>query len=97
MRAEIESLKADITKSINLLRKRLNWDEATRRFDELEALSQTQDFWDNPQKAQALMREKNKIQISVDEITSLERELNDNIELAELADLEGDEDLINEA
>ncbi len=97
MRAEIEALKADISKSINLLRKRLNWDEATRRFDELEALSQTQDFWDSPQKAQALMREKNKIQISIDEITSLERELNDNIELAELADLEGDEDLINEA
>lgn len=97
MRAEIEALKADISKSVNLLRKRLNWDEAVRRFDELEAMSQTQDFWDNPQKAQALMREKNKIQISVDEITSLERELNDNLELAELAELEGDDDLINEA
>lgn len=97
MRADIEALKADISKSVNLLRKRLNWDEATRRFDELEALSQTQNFWDNPQNAQALMREKNKIQTSIDEITSLERELNDNIELAELAELEGDESLINEA
>ena len=97
MKAELEALKEDINKSINLLRKRLNWDIAIRRFDELEALSETQDFWDNPQNAQSLMREKNKIESAMNEITTLEHELSDNIELAELAELEGDEELINEA
>jgi peptide chain release factor 2 len=97
MKAEIEALNNHIIKSMKLLRRRLDWDASVRRYDELEALSHAPDFWDNAQKAQDLMREKNKLENSMALINELERELSDNIELAQLAELEGDEDLINEA
>lgn len=97
MRAEHEALKRDIAKSTALLRRRLDWDAALRRLDELDALSESSDLWNNPQEAQVLMRERNKIQASVDAIRALERDLKDNVELAEMAEAEGDEDLIEEA
>ncbi len=97
MRAELENLKIDIEKSISLLKQRANPSEAQRRLDELEALSQEADFWDNPQKAQSLMREKNTLTKSLGEIEEIERALYDNIELSELAELEGDEAIIDEA
>lgn len=97
MRAQIEALGIDIAKSIALLRKRLNWDQSQRRLDELEALSQSAALWDDPQAAQILMREKNQLALSMGQIKSLEGLLSENMELAELAELEGDEALIDEA
>jgi hypothetical protein len=38
MRAELEALSRDISKSVALLRRRLDWDVALRRLDELDAL-----------------------------------------------------------
>lgn len=96
MRAELENLKIDIERSIALLRQRANPQEAQRRLDELEALSQESSFWDNPQSAQTLMREKNSLTKSLSEISEIARELNDNLELIELAELEGDEAIISE-
>jgi peptide chain release factor 2 len=97
MRAELEALSRDITKSTTLLRRRLDWDVALRRLDELDALSESPDLWNDPVQAQVLMRERNKLQASVDAVRSLERDLNDNVELAEMAEAEGDEDMIEEA
>lgn len=97
MRAEHEALSRDIAKSTALLRRRLDWDVALRRLDELDALSESPDLWNDPKEAQALMRERNKIQASVDAVRKLERELADNVELAEMAEAEGDEDMIEEA
>lgn len=97
MRAEIEALRDDIAKSIALLRKRLDWDASQRRLDELAAISEDPDFWNDPQKAQGLMREKNRLTNSMEEISKIERELQENIELAELAEIEGDEELVTEA
>ncbi len=97
MKAELLALKEDISRSIELLRRRLNYDEATRRIDEIEALSHNPDFWNYPEKAQIIMREKNGIEGAINDIKYLESALNDNLELAELAELEGDDELINEA
>jgi peptide chain release factor 2 len=97
MRAEHEALSRDIAKSTALLRRRLDWDVALRRLDELNALSESPDLWNDPKEAQALMRERNKIQASVDAVRKLERDLADNVELAEMAEAEGDEDMIEEA
>lgn len=97
MRAELETLKLEIERSIALLRQRLDWNVASRRFDELEALAQSDNFWDDPQKAQTLMREKNKLQNAMSEIQELERDLSDNLELLELAEIDGDESLAKEA
>jgi peptide chain release factor 2 len=74
-----------------------DWDSAQGRFDELSALAERPDFWNDPEKAQKLMRERNKLEAGMSTITALERDVRDSIELAELAEAEGDESLVNEA
>ncbi|MCX7358750.1 MAG: peptide chain release factor 2 [Alphaproteobacteria bacterium] len=97
MRAEIANLAEQIESAVALLRRRLDWDRAQVRFDELTALSERQDFWNEPEKAQKLMRERTKLENGMNAILSLERDLNDGVELAEMAEAEGDEGLIAEA
>ena len=74
-----------------------DWDRAQVRFDELTALSERPDFWNDPEKAQKLMRERTKLENGMGAILSLERDLRDSVELAEMAEAEGDESLIAEA
>ncbi len=74
-----------------------DWEPSQVRFDELTALSERPDFWNDPEKAQKLMRERNKLEASMGTITSLERDLRDSLELAEMAEAEGDEGLVEEA
>ncbi|MBY0564653.1 MAG: peptide chain release factor 2 [Hyphomonadaceae bacterium] len=97
MRAEIAALAEQIESAVALLRRRLDWDRAQVRLDELTALSERPDFWNDPEKAQKLMRERNKLDASMGAITMLERDLRDSVELAEMAEAEGDESLIAEA
>jgi peptide chain release factor 2 len=63
----------------------------------LTALSERPDFWNDPEKAQKLMRERNKLDAAMGAILGLERDLRDSIELAEMAEAEGDETLVDEA
>ncbi len=74
-----------------------DWEASERRFAELNALSEKTDFWDNPQNAQKLMQERAKLENGFEVITTLERELADNVELAELAEMDNDEALIEAA
>ena len=74
-----------------------DWDVATQRLDELNALSERADFWNDPEKAQKQMRERNKLASGIEAIKGLESDLTDNMELAELAEADGDESLLNEA
>ncbi|MFN3912867.1 peptide chain release factor 2 [Hyphomonas sp.] len=88
MSAEIRSLIDQIRQSSALLRRRLDWDTATKRLDELTALSERPNFWDNPQEAQNLMRERQKLADGIAIVQSLEKDVSDAPELMELA--EGD-------
>ena len=60
-----------------------DWDQALLRLDELNSLSEDPKLWDNPEKAQALMRERNKLAAAVEKQRSLERGLDDAVGLAE--------------
>src|SRR5262249_52400216 len=51
----------------------------------------------DPEKAQKLMRERNRLEAGIGANTSLERDVADTIELAEMAEAEGAESLIDEA
>ncbi|MBY9067729.1 peptide chain release factor 2 [Hyphomonas sp. WL0036] len=86
MSAEIRSLIEKIESSATLLRRRLDWDTATKRLDELTALSERPDFWDDPQEAQAMMRERQKLADGIALVQSLEKEVADAPELMELAE-----------
>ncbi|HEX8902699.1 peptide chain release factor 2 [Vitreimonas sp.] len=97
MRADIVALADQIETAVGLLRRRLDWEPSQVRLDELNALSERPDFWNDPEKAQKLMRERNKLEAAMGAITSLERDLKDSLELAEMAEAEGDDSLVDEA
>ena len=97
MRAELQSISEKILKSIKLLEQRMDIGSANHRLEEFNALSESPSFWDNPQKAQKLMQER---QFLVDQLEihkSLKLELEENIELIELAELENETIVLEEA
>ncbi|QUD88149.1 peptide chain release factor 2 [Phenylobacterium montanum] len=97
MRADVEASAADIEQSVGLLRRRLDWEPALRKLDELNARVEDPTLWDRPSEAQALMRERTRLATQVDAVKSLEKGLAEALEYAELADAEGDEELLNDA
>ncbi|MEO8115124.1 MAG: peptide chain release factor 2 [Phenylobacterium sp.] len=97
MRLDVEAAKADIEQSIELLRRRLDWDPALRKLDELNARVEDPTLWDNAAAAQALMKERTRLAGQIDAVRTLERDLSDAVGYAELADEEGDEASLEEA
>ncbi|WP_397422210.1 peptide chain release factor 2 [Phenylobacterium sp.] len=97
MRLDVEAAKADIEQSIDLLRRRLDWDVALRKLDELNARVEDPTLWDNAEVAQALTRERSRLAAQVEAVMSLERDLTDAVGYAEMADEEGDEASLEEA
>ena len=97
MRAEIENLTADIRKSLDLLAQRMDWQTAEHRLEEFNALSEDPDLWNDPERAQKLMRERQALVDAIDTYKSLGRELEDNVELIELGEMEGDAEVVAEA
>ena len=74
-----------------------DWDQANRRLDELNNASEDPDLWNDSTRAQAVMRERQQIETAIKNYTGLETSLNDNIELIEMGEEEGDEDVVTEA
>ncbi|WP_338574859.1 peptide chain release factor 2 [Brevundimonas olei] len=97
MRPDVEAMKADIEQSVALLRRRLDWDVALRKLDELNARVEDPTLWDNPEQAQAVSRERSRLEAQVSAVKDMEQGLEDGIMLADMADEEGDETTFNEA
>lgn len=96
MRAETESLIDSIKNSIKLLGERMDYATAAHRLEEFNALSEAPGFWDNPNHAQKLMRERQNLIEAMEAYDSLSRELDDQVELLELGELEDDQDIVSE-
>ncbi|MFB9374785.1 peptide chain release factor 2 [Algimonas porphyrae] len=97
MRADIEQLKSEIEQSVELLRRRLDWETSERRLAELNALAEDPSFWDDAQTAQKLMQERSRLESAFDAINSITADLSDNVELAELAEMDEDSGLLDAA
>jgi peptide chain release factor 2 len=97
MRAEIEAMAADIERSVALLKRHLDWDAALMRLDELNASAENPDLWNDADKAQAIMRERNALDSSVQGVRGMERELAELLEFIELAEAEGDQATVDDA
>jgi peptide chain release factor 2 len=74
-----------------------DWDNACERLRELEALSADPDLWSDPDKAQDLMKEKNRLETKIDMINGIESETDDHAEMIVMAEEEGDEDIVLES
>ncbi len=64
---------------------------------EINALSEGADFWNDPVRAQSMMQERDRLAKAFEEITTLETELRDTMELIELAETEADQEMLGEA
>jgi len=97
MRAETEKQVAEIEKSLDLLRQRMGWETAAHRMEEFDAMSEDPTLWDNPERAQKLMRERQNLVDALDNHNSLAGDLRDNIDMIELGEMEDDEEVITDA
>jgi peptide chain release factor 2 len=73
-----------------------DWDRALLRLDELNAISEDPKLWDNAERAQAIMGERNRLAAAIDRQRALEQRLEDAVGLGELAEEESDEGTIAE-
>ncbi|MCA0316480.1 MAG: peptide chain release factor 2 [Proteobacteria bacterium] len=97
MRADIVATAEAIKESVGLLRRHLDWDVSVKRLAELNALAESNDLWNDPDKAQKVMQERNSLDARMTALTEINRDLSDNLELAELAEAESDNATLNEA
>lgn len=74
-----------------------DWPVAVLRLEELESLSASPELWNDPDKAQKLMREKNRLEAQINEVKKIQNGLDEQIGLIEMAESEGEESLVNEA
>jgi peptide chain release factor 2 len=97
MRAEMVNVVAAIDKSLGLLAKRLDYATAPYRLEEFNAMIEDPSLWDDQERAQKLMRDR---QILVDAIATYEgirQDLSDNLEMIELGAAEDDGEVVKDA
>ncbi|MDF1668572.1 MAG: peptide chain release factor 2 [Roseovarius sp.] len=97
MRAEIQTLASEIETSLELLRQRMGWETAQHRLEEFNARVEDPNLWDDPAKAQKLMRERQSLVDALDTHNAIQQELSDNSELIEMGEMEDDQEVITEA
>ena len=88
---ELETLRTKVTD----LRKYLEIDSKEKRMVEIERAMAAPDFWTNP-KAQDVTRERSQVAKLIDSWKSLDKEVRDQLELKELAEMEGDQTVVAE-
>src|SRR5438552_3962888 len=91
LQTELEGLKTKVQD----LRKYLEVDAKEKRLVEIERGLSAPDFWTNP-KAQDVMRERAQVAKTIDVWKSLSKEIQDSLELRELAEMEKDEAILGE-
>jgi peptide chain release factor 2 len=97
MRAEAENLVAQIEKSLNLLAQRMDWETAEHRLEEFNARVEDPNLWDDAERAQKLMRDRQMLVDQIDRYKSMSQDMSDNVELIELGEMEDDNDVVKEA
>ncbi|MAY46056.1 MAG: peptide chain release factor 2, partial [Rhodobacteraceae bacterium] len=97
MRAETQNTVAEIEKSLELLAQRLDYDTAPHRLEEFNAMVEDPDLWNDPEKAQKLMRDRQVLVDAIGVYESIRQDLSDNVELIELGEMEDDAEVIADA
>ncbi|MDF1855873.1 peptide chain release factor 2 [Pseudooceanicola sp.] len=97
MRAEAQNIVAEIEKSLTLIGQRMGLETASHRLEEFNARVEDPKLWDDPEKAQALMRDRQMLVDAIKNYESISQELNDNVELIEMGEEEEDADIVAEA
>ena len=96
MRAEGQANIDRIDAALALIRQSLDWEQALRRLDELNARVEDPTLWDDPSAAQAVMRERGRLESSIGAVREISSEKADAIEFIEMGEAEDDPDTVNE-
>ena len=97
MRAETQGNVEAIEKTLKLLAQRMDWETAPHRLEEFDAMIESPDLWNDPDKAQKLMRDRQALMDAVAGYKLIAGGLKDNVELIELGEMEGDAEIVTEA
>jgi peptide chain release factor 2 len=97
MRAEAQANVEAIRKSLTLLGQRLDRPMAAHRLEEYNALIEDPTLWNDPARAQKLMRERQALMDAIGTYDGIERDLRDNLELIEMGEAEDDAEIVAEA
>ena len=97
MRAETEGNIEAIEKTLKLLAQRMDWETAPHRLEEFEAMIEAPDLWNDPARAQKLMRDRQGLLDALTAYKQIAGGLKDNVELIELGEAEGDAEIVTEA
>ncbi|MBC7490887.1 MAG: peptide chain release factor 2 [Novosphingobium sp.] len=96
MRAEGQAHIDRINKALALVRKFLDWDRALRRLDELNARVEDPRLWDDPKGAEAVMRERRRLEAAVGTVNQISQEMADAVEFIEMGEAEDDVAIVDE-
>ncbi len=97
MRAETQATVDAIRKSLHHLGQRMEIDTAPHRLEEFDAMVEDPKLWDDPDRAQKLMRDRQALVDAMATYSGIERDLNDNVELIGMGEAEGDAGVVAEA
>jgi len=97
MRAETQSNIDKIRRSLDLLGQRMDLTTAKHRLEEVNARVEDPDLWNDPEKAQKLMRDRQVLLDKIGTYDAIKSGLDDNIGLIELGEEEGDSAIVTEA
>ena len=97
MRAETQSNIDKIRRSLDLLGQRMDLTTAKHRLEEFNARVEDPDLWNDPEKAQKLMRDRQVLLDKIGTYDAIKSGLDDNIGLIELGEEDGDSAIVTEA
>jgi len=97
MRAETLGHIDQITKSLHLLAQRMDLPTIDHRLEEFNAMIEDPNLWNDPARAQKLMRERQGVMDQLSTYRLIETGLRDNQDLIELGEAEGDAEIVTEA
>ena len=96
MRAEAQGHINQVTAALALLRRFIDWDRALARLEELNGMVEDPTLWNDPKAAQIVMRERRRLEEAIGATRATQAELDDTIELMEMAEAEGDEAMVDD-
>ena len=97
MRAETQTIADAIAKTLALLAQRMDRDTAAHRLEEFDAMIESPDLWNDPARAQSLMRERQELLDALSTYRLIESGLSDNLEMIEMGEAEGEPAIVAEA
>ena len=97
MRAEMINVVGAIEKSLALLAKRLDYETAPYRLEEFNAIIEDPSLWDDQERAQKLMRDRQLLVDAISIYEGIKQDLSDNLEMIELGELEEDLEVVKDA